>query len=72
MNICVIGTGYVGLVTGAGLAEFGLNVVCIDNDQEKIDLLSKKELGEKKARPGQLTRPRFLVRSRRQANFIFS
>jgi len=39
MNICVIGTGYVGLVTGACLAEFGMNLVCVDNDLQKIDLL---------------------------------
>lgn len=41
MNICVIGTGYVGLVTGACLAEFGMSLICVDNDQEKIDLLKK-------------------------------
>ena len=39
MNICVIGTGYVGLVTGACLAEFGMNLICVDNDRFKIDLL---------------------------------
>lgn len=31
MNICVIGTGYVGLVTGVCLAELGMNVICVDN-----------------------------------------
>jgi len=41
MNICVIGTGYVGLVTGACLAEFGMNLICVDNDQGKIDLLKQ-------------------------------
>jgi UDPglucose 6-dehydrogenase len=41
MNICVIGTGYVGLVTGACLAEFGMNLVCVDKDVEKIDLLTQ-------------------------------
>jgi UDPglucose 6-dehydrogenase len=41
MNICVVGTGYVGLVTGACLAEFGMNVVCVDNDQQKIGLLKE-------------------------------
>src|SRR5512139_1477322 len=41
MNICVIGTGYVGLVTGACLAEFGMNLICVDNDQEKINLLKQ-------------------------------
>jgi UDPglucose 6-dehydrogenase len=39
MNICVIGTGYVGLVTGVCLAEFGMNVIGVDNDHGKISLL---------------------------------
>ncbi|MBM4339806.1 MAG: UDP-glucose/GDP-mannose dehydrogenase family protein [Deltaproteobacteria bacterium] len=41
MNICIIGTGYVGLVTGACLAEFGMNLICVDNDLPKIDLLKQ-------------------------------
>jgi len=41
MNICVIGTGYVGLVTGVCLAEFGMNLICVDIDQQKIDLLNQ-------------------------------
>jgi len=41
MNICVVGTGYVGLVTGACLAEFGLNLICVDNDLQKINLLKQ-------------------------------
>jgi UDPglucose 6-dehydrogenase len=36
MNICMVGTGYVGLVTGACLADFGMNVVCVDKDEAKI------------------------------------
>ncbi|MGZ3613107.1 MAG: UDP-glucose dehydrogenase family protein [Thermodesulfobacteriota bacterium] len=44
MNICIIGTGYVGLVTGACLAEFGTNVVCVDNDRSKIELLQQGKM----------------------------
>ena len=39
MNICIVGTGYVGLVTGACLAEYGMNLICVDNDRQKIELL---------------------------------
>lgn len=41
MNICVIGTGYVGLVTGTCLAESGNDVVCTDVDGEKIEFLQR-------------------------------
>ena len=41
MDIAVIGTGYVGLVTGAGLADFGNDVVCVDVDVKKIDALKQ-------------------------------
>ena len=37
MNIAVVGTGYVGLVTGTCLAETGANVICVDIDQEKVE-----------------------------------
>ncbi len=40
MNICIIGTGYVGLVTGTCLADFGLQVTCVDQDETKISLLN--------------------------------
>ena len=41
MKIAVIGTGYVGLVTGTCFSEVGIDVVCIDVDQKKIDNLKK-------------------------------
>ncbi len=44
MNISVIGTGYVGLVTGACFAEFGINVTCVDKDAAKIEALERGEI----------------------------
>jgi len=44
MHICVVGTGYVGLVTGACLADFGINVTCVDKDEEKIAKLLDGEI----------------------------
>jgi UDPglucose 6-dehydrogenase len=41
MHIAVIGTGYVGLVTGACFAEFGVEVTCVDVDETKIDKLNQ-------------------------------
>ena len=45
MNITMIGTGYVGLVTGTCLAESGNDVTCVDIDQGKIDRLRRGEAG---------------------------
>ena len=41
MRITIVGTGYVGLVSGTCFAEFGVNVVCVDKDHEKIRKLRK-------------------------------
>ena len=44
MNIAIVGTGYVGLVSGTCFAETGANVVCVDTDAEKIDALKRGEI----------------------------
>ena len=44
MNVAVVGTGYVGLVMGAGLAEMGNAVICADVDAAKIDRLRRNEV----------------------------
>lgn len=64
MNITILGAGYVGLVTGACLADFGLDVVCVDIDESKIKSLENskipfyepglKELVEKNTSQGRL------------------
>ena len=41
MNITIIGTGYVGLVTGVCLSNVGNKVVCLDIDKKKIDFLNQ-------------------------------
>jgi len=45
MNITVVGTGYVGLVSGAGLADFGMQVICVV--LIKMPIGSKGSIGEK-------------------------
>ncbi len=64
-KICMIGTGYVGLVTGACLADFGNRVICVDLDEKKIELLragvmpfyefSLGEVVDRNVREGRLT-----------------
>ncbi len=46
MKICILGTGYVGLVTGTCLSDFGLEVICVDKDSEKI----KRHIGDIKGK----------------------
>ena len=64
MKICMIGSGYVGLVTGACFAEMGNDVICVDENAEKIELLKKgvvpiyepglKEIIDRNARGGRV------------------
>lgn len=44
MNVCMIGTGYVGLVAGTMFATVGNKVICVDTDSKKIEMLNKGEL----------------------------
>lgn len=44
MNITIVGTGYVGLVSGACFAEMGIDVTCVDVDKAKIDRLNRGEI----------------------------
>jgi UDPglucose 6-dehydrogenase len=77
MNICVVGTGYVGLVTGACFSEFGNTVACVDKDTEKIELLRSggipiyepglEDLVQRNVKAGRLTFGTDLAQSIRDA-----
>lgn len=81
MNIAVIGTGYVGLVAGACLAETGNNVVCADLDNRKIEMLRRNELPifepgldaivERNQEDGRLSFTTDVARSVRDSEVIF-
>ena len=43
-KIVIVGAGYVGLVSGAGISEFGHHVTCVDIDKEKIDQLNNRKI----------------------------
>ena len=81
MHICVIGTGYVGLVTGACFAEFGVQVACVDNVASKVAMLQEgqlpihepglHELVNKNLREGRLTFTTDITKAIEQALVIF-
>src|SRR5262249_59510277 len=81
MNICVVGTGYVGLVTGAVFADLGNDVVCVDKDQDKIAALKAggmpiyepglEEMVLRNAGDGRLSFTSDLAVSVRHADVIF-
>jgi UDPglucose 6-dehydrogenase len=81
MNVCIIGTGYVGLVTGACFAEFGAQVVCADRDESKVAALKAGEipifepglegLVERNVREGRLSFTTDTVEAVRSALIVF-
>lgn len=81
MKICILGTGYVGLVTGTCLSDFGLEVICVDKDSEKIKgLISDKvpiyepnleSLIKKNVTAGRLTFTTDLEKAVKQSKVIF-
>lgn len=82
MNVCIIGTGYVGLVAAACLAEMGNDVVCIDVNTEVIDLLNDgkihiyepglEQLVTRNASEGRLRFSTDLAEGLERALFVFS
>jgi len=81
MKISIIGTGYVGLVTGTCLADFGLSVTCVDQDETKISLLNSggvpiyepnlEALIQKNVSAGRLTFTTDLEKAVKQSKVIF-
>lgn len=81
MNICIIGAGYVGLVSAVCFSDFGWNVTCIDTDKNKIDALKRGEvpiyepalgeLLERSLKAGRISFKTCLANAARQADIIF-
>ncbi len=81
MKIAIIGTGYVGLVTGICLSDFGLQVTCVDQDEQKINILNSggipiyepnlAPLIEKNVSAGRLTFTTDLKKVVKQSKVIF-
>ena len=81
MKICIIGTGYVGLVTGTCLSDFGLDVICVDKDYKKIECLNSGKvpiyepnlevLIKKNVSAGRLTFTTDLEKAVKQSKVIF-
>ena len=82
MNIAIVGTGYVGLVTGTCFAEMGTNVTCVDIDTKKIDKLNNgimpiyepglEELVKKNVREGRLHFTTDLTSALGKVEIVFS
>jgi len=81
-KICMVGTGYVGLVSGACLADFGNKVICVDIDESRIKMLQEgvmpiyepglKEIVDRNHRAGRLEFTTDLERAVRESQVIFS
>ena len=81
MKISIIGTGYVGLVTGTCLSDFGLDVICVDRDNQKIECLNSgkvpiyepnlEALIKKNVSAGRLTFTTDLKKAVKQSKVIF-
>ena len=82
MKIAIVGTGYVGLVTGTCFAEIGVNVICVDTDSEKIEALKQgiipiyenglEEMVNRNAKAGRLQFTTSLESCLNEVDVIFS